>query len=132
MEDGRVLRTEEAAVLGRTLRVVDEVEVVLQVLRPDALEDELVVVARRGRGAVTRLLQDPVLRQVRDRRVEGDLGLCEQRSVGGAGGDVKRSETGRDDTLVVGPGKLYEQSIMHRIRRRKLTMSSGRCSDRCW
>jgi hypothetical protein len=115
MEDGRVLRTEEAAVLGRTLRVVDEVEVVLQVLRP-----------------VTRLLQDPVLRQVRDRRVEGDLGLCEQRSVGGAGGDVKRSETGRDDTLVVGPGKLYEQSIMHRIRRRKLTMSSGRCSDRCW
>ena len=103
VDDRRLLRGDEALVLGHAVGRIVEVE--LEVLHPDALEHRLVVVARRLRvRVVARLLEDSVLRVVLDRGVERDLGLCEVARV--AGRVVELSQAGGDDALVVRPGRL--------------------------
>lgn len=69
------------------------------------LECDLVVVALCvAVRVVARFLEDVVDGELRDRGVERDLGLVEQRRVAGRG--VQSREAGRDDALVVGPGCL--------------------------
>ena len=107
---------EEGSVLGRAGGRVGLVEVVLEMLRPDTLEDLLVVIALGSarRGVIARLLEDVVAGKMRNRSIERDwhnsqnasfaffrgrrtLSLIKKRLVASCG--VERTQAGRNDTL---------------------------------